>query len=83
MCKISGATPGELRRSVRGRGGNLARRLAVWALRDVSRLTYSEIGDRLGISPDNAAKVYSRISTAPERSPLHAWIDACREQLQQ
>ena len=46
--RITGADKKELKKATRGPMANPARRFAVWALRNATRMTQAEIGDILG-----------------------------------
>lgn len=72
ICKVTGAGPRRLKRGVRGRIGNPARRFGVWALRHSTTLTQREIGAALGMS---AAHVAKELERWPERgAELENWV---------
>ncbi len=72
VCALTGATPDELRRAVRGPRANPARRFAVWALRQSTSMSQSEIGRHLGMSANQVAKVLSRMRPG-QSVELDAW----------
>ncbi|MDD5309744.1 MAG: transposase [Deltaproteobacteria bacterium] len=79
ICEITGVSRKQLRRSVRGPGGNPARRFAVWALSRATRLTQREIGALLGMSATAAAKEFSRVGRALKN--FREWESALEEYL--
>jgi REP element-mobilizing transposase RayT len=70
VCEITGATRGELRRTVMGPRANPPRRFAVWALAKQTLLTHAEIGKLLDMSTTQVANVLRvarrDVSTLPE-----------------
>ena len=69
----TGVGPKEIRRTIRGRGGNPARRFAVWALARATMLTQAAIGEQLQLSPTRVANILATIEqTSDER--VQAWM---------
>jgi putative transposase len=79
ICEIAGVSRNQLRKSIRGPGGNPARRFAVWALSRATRLTQREIGALLGMSATAAAKEFSRVGRA--LGEFREWEGALEEYL--
>jgi len=77
ICLVTGANRKRLNQPVRGRGGNPERRFAVFALRETTLMTQSEIGKILKITPAHAAKVLSRMGK--EEGPIEEWMDKWKE----
>lgn len=74
VCASTGASASDLRRADYGRGKNRARRFAAWALWRSSGLTHREIGQQLGMSAGQVAKVISSIRARP--ADVSEWMDA-------
>ncbi|MBN2530587.1 MAG: transposase [Deltaproteobacteria bacterium] len=60
ICQITGVDEASLQEAVPGRGGNPARRFAVWALHNTTYLKHAEIGQTLGMSKYQVAKIVER-----------------------
>ena len=73
--RISEATRKQVRKVEQGPRANPARRFAVWALDRGTTLTHREIGERLGMSTTQVAKVLSRLRSGPVPEPLDQWIE--------
>jgi len=61
VAELAGVAELALLEPTRGRGGNPARRFAVWALRRSTVLTLAAIGERLRMSLQSAAKSDDRV----------------------
>jgi REP element-mobilizing transposase RayT len=60
IAQVVGVEEQHLQESVKGPGGNVARRFAVWALHAATCMSHREIGHALGMRPEMAAKTLSR-----------------------
>jgi len=69
----------QARRAVRGRGGNPARRFVVWALSEATDLTQRGIGEHLGMSSNQVAKILARLRDGSIDARVMGWIDAWRD----
>lgn len=79
VSKVCGASQARLRTTKRGRGANPARRFAVWALREHTHLTLSQIGDHLKMSPGQVANVLYRTDFTLE--PLRSWASVLLDKM--
>lgn len=80
ICGLTGATPEYLRKQVRGRRGNPARRFATWALAQSTGLTRGQIGRLLDMSPALVAKTLRRLKESKSEQ-VHTWCDRWSEML--
>ena len=69
---ITGVEIKELMKAKRGPRANPARRFGVWALRNATQMTQTEIGEILGMSTSQVANVLRRINVKDE--PIRTWI---------
>ena len=76
ICEITAASSNALREPARGLAANPARRFVVWPPRRSTSQTYSEIGQRLRLSPNQAAQEFARPRTN-SLALIAAWQDAC------
>jgi hypothetical protein len=63
----------ELKTARQGPRANPARRFAVWALKEHTRLTHREIGVLLDMSVNQASKVATRFNSSTES--LNSWVN--------
>ncbi len=56
ICRITGVKLKELRRGIKGRRGNPARRFAVWALKQSTYMSQKAIGKALGMSGSHVSR---------------------------
>jgi REP element-mobilizing transposase RayT len=73
VCEATGATLKEITASVMGPRANPARRFAVWALREHTRLKNREIAAHLNMTYNQVSNVLSRFRGGVE--PMSTWID--------
>ena len=56
LSEIAGVSVSEMKRAKPGRQGNPAKRFAVWAIRERTRLSHAQIGKLLGMTASAVAK---------------------------
>jgi REP element-mobilizing transposase RayT len=76
VTRVTGAPLPELREPRHGPRANPARRFAVWALRNATRLSHSAIGRQLGMSTNQVAKVLRRIGREGGDPRIGEWMRA-------
>ena len=76
VVTVTGADRAILTSTRRGRGGNPARRFAVWALRRATDLGAADIGALLCMSANQVGAVLWRLRHHPVKPPLDRWIAA-------
>lgn len=81
VARIASATPADMCNSVMGRGGNPARRFAMWALFRAGGRTHAEIAVRLQTTPSNVAVTIRRLRSRPS-AQIAAWIAAWEDEFE-
>jgi len=76
VCELTGVTRQALGQPVRGRGGNPARRFAIWALTRETTLSHVRIGELFGMSGAHVAQVLSTVRKAEPGPEIEAWKQA-------
>lgn len=77
--EITGSSIDAIRSSVRGRRGNPAKRFTAWLLKQVTRETYGEIGNRLDISAQQVWKIVNAAGRHTKQSNISLWITKWEE----
>jgi len=77
VAEMTGASTAELRKATMGPRANPARRFAVWALKQRTRLTHEEIGRALSMPAGQVAHVLRRLKLDEE--PFRTWVEGWEE----
>ena len=77
VSQVTGASLGDLQRTVRGPRANPARRFCAWALSRHARLTHAEVGRHLEMTTNQVGNVLRRIEL--RCGPMSDWQEALAE----
>jgi putative transposase len=75
VCRMTGASEGELRAREKGRGANPARRFAIWALYRGAGIKQREIAKRLNVTLYQVSKLLSRLRNEEASEPVAGWMN--------
>jgi DNA-binding MarR family transcriptional regulator len=81
VARIASATHADMCNSVMGRGGNPARRFAMWALFRAGGRTHAEIAGRLQTTQSNVAVTLRRLRSQPS-AEIAAWMAAWEDEFE-